>query len=171
MKYKIGGSDEEHDCSIVSSTGGGDHVVSINGHEHALRILSTDSNRIDFVLGNTHHRATYLEGGVLETKMILDGVEMSVMRHTGLDKIVYKNSGGKSDSATSKDSLASPIPGNVVSVAVSEGDTIKKDDPVCVLEAMKMQVSVKAHKDGSIKSLNVAQGNTIAKGFIIAEIS
>lgn len=173
MNYTIDGLDDDddgHECVIVSGNGTDNYTIKIDGHEHSLRILSADSTGIDFILDNSHHHATYLAGGALETRMILDGLDMSVMQHTGLDKIVYMNS-GKTNEGSNKDSLPSPIPGKVISVAVSDGDEIKKDDPVCVLEAMKMQVTVKAHKTGTIKSLNISTDNVIAKGFLIAEIS
>jgi len=57
-----------------------------------------------------------------------------------------------------------------VSVEVNEGDKIKKGDTVCVLESMKMQVSVKSHKDGEVKNLKVKEGNSVNKNDILAEI-
>ena len=66
--------------------------------------------------------------------------------------------------------MKSQIPGKVVSIAKQEGDSVKQGDVVCTLESMKMQVAVKAHKDGSIKSIKIKQGGTVAKGDLIAEI-
>lgn len=134
-----------------------------------MKILATNSDGVDYLLDNIHHHATYLKGGSLESRMIIDGVEMSVMRHTGLDDIVYKNS-GRTDASANVNVLASPLPGKVISVSVSDGDEVKKGDPVCTVEAMKMQTSVTAHKDGKISSLNVKEEDTISKGFVIAEI-
>jgi biotin carboxyl carrier protein len=66
--------------------------------------------------------------------------------------------------------LKSQIPGKVVSIAVVEGDSVKKGDVVCTLESMKMQVAIKAHKDGVIKSIKVKETATVAKGDVVAEI-
>ena len=85
------------------------------------------------------------------------------------DKIVYKSSGGADASAAQK-ILKSQIPGKVVSIEVKVGDKIKKDDVVCVLESMKMQVSVKSHKDGEVKNLKIKEGNSVNKNDILAEI-
>ena len=41
---------------------------------------------------------------------------------------------------------------------------------ICVLESMKMQVSIKSHKDGKIKSLKIKEGNSVNKNDVIAEI-
>ena len=62
------------------------------------------------------------------------------------------------------------LPGKVVSIAIAEGDSVKKGDVICTLESMKMQVSVKAHKDGSVKSIKIKEGATVAKGDAIADI-
>ena len=48
--------------------------------------------------------------------------------------------------------------------------TIKKGDVVCTLESMKMQVAVKAHKDGVIQNLKIKESATVAKGDVIADI-
>ena len=53
---------------------------------------------------------------------------------------------------------------------VADGDSVKQGDVVCTLESMKMQVAVKAHKDGSVKSIKVKEAGTVAKGDLIAEI-
>lgn len=170
MKYAIKGLDGDHECTIATERDSEQYIITIDGRKQSMRILDADSDGIDFVLGNEHHHATYLKGEALETRMILDGLDMSVMRHTGLDKIVFQNS-GKSDSSMNKNTLASPLPGKVVSVAVNDGDNVKKDDLICTLESMKMQTSVKAHKDGKITLLAVSAEDTVSKGFVIAEIT
>jgi biotin carboxyl carrier protein len=64
--------------------------------------------------------------------------------------------------------VKSQIPGRVVNVVAQEGLSVKKGDPIVVLESMKMQVAVKAHRDGIIKQIKVAQGDTVARYDIVA---
>ena len=47
---------------------------------------------------------------------------------------------------------------------------MKKGDVVCVLESMKMQISIKSHKDGVVKSIKMKQGSSVAKNDVLAEI-
>ena len=54
-------------------------------------------------------------------------------------------------SSSGENKLLSQIPGRVVSIMVKAGDQIKKGDSVIVIESMKMQVAVKAHKDGQVR--------------------
>src|SRR5215211_6992342 len=66
--------------------------------------------------------------------------------------------------------LTSQIPGRVVSVLVEPGNAVKKGDAVVILESMKMQVAVKAHKDGNLKEIRVKQGAAVARNDIVAII-
>ncbi|MFJ3699683.1 biotin carboxylase N-terminal domain-containing protein, partial [Streptomyces sp. NPDC090052] len=64
----------------------------------------------------------------------------------------------KAGSAASGDSLASPMQGTIVKVAVEEGQEVKEGDLVVVLEAMKMEQPLNAHRSGTIKSLTAEIG-------------
>ena len=70
---------------------------------------------------------------------------------------------GASGGATG-DGLLAPMQGTVVKIAVNEGDTVEKGDLVIVLEAMKMEQPLTAHKSGKISKLVVEIGETVASG-------
>ncbi|AZQ37990.1 biotin/lipoyl-binding protein [Streptomyces cyaneochromogenes] len=76
----------------------------------------------------------------------------------------------KSGPAASGDTLASPMQGTIVKVAVEEGQEVKEGDLVVVLEAMKMEQPLNAHKAGTVKDLGVAAGAAVAQGAVICEI-
>jgi len=77
---------------------------------------------------------------------------------------------GKSGSAASGDTLASPMQGTIVKVAVEEGQTVAEGELVVVLEAMKMEQPLNAHKSGTIVGLSAAIGATVTSGAAICEI-
>jgi biotin carboxyl carrier protein len=66
--------------------------------------------------------------------------------------------------------IKSQIPGRVVNILAQIGSPVKKGDPIVVLESMKMQVAVKAHKDGNIKQIKVNQGATVARYDVVASL-
>ena len=74
-------------------------------------------------------------------------------------------------SAPSGDTLASPMQGTIVKVAVSEGDTVAEGDLVVVLEAMKMEQPLNAHKAGVVTGLTAEVGGTVASGGTICQIT
>ncbi|MGO1166015.1 MAG: acetyl/propionyl/methylcrotonyl-CoA carboxylase subunit alpha [Janibacter sp.] len=72
--------------------------------------------------------------------------------------------------AASGDSLAAPMQGTIVKVAVEEGQEVAEGDTVVVLEAMKMEQPIAAHKSGTITGLDAEVGATVNNGAVIAEI-
>ncbi|GGT11226.1 acetyl-/propionyl-CoA carboxylase subunit alpha [Streptomyces kurssanovii] len=76
----------------------------------------------------------------------------------------------KSSSAASGDTLASPMQGTIVKVAVEEGQEVKEGDLVVVLEAMKMEQPLNAHRSGTIKGLAAEVGASLTSGATICEI-
>ncbi|WP_432587985.1 biotin carboxylase N-terminal domain-containing protein [Streptomyces sp. HD1123-B1] len=76
----------------------------------------------------------------------------------------------KSGSAASGDALASPMQGTIVKIAVAEGDTVAEGDLVVVLEAMKMEQPLNAHRAGTIKGLSAEVGASLTSGAVICEI-
>jgi acetyl-CoA/propionyl-CoA carboxylase biotin carboxyl carrier protein len=78
--------------------------------------------------------------------------------------------GSHGGAAASGDAVTAPMQGTVVKVAVEEGQTVSVGDLVVVLEAMKMENPVTAHKDGVITGLAVEAGAAITQGTVLAEI-
>jgi acetyl-CoA/propionyl-CoA carboxylase, biotin carboxylase, biotin carboxyl carrier protein len=72
------------------------------------------------------------------------------------------------DGAT--ETLVSPIQGTVLRVPVSKGDEVEEGALICVVEAMKMENEVTAHRSGKVATLNVAEGGSVASGDLIAVI-
>jgi acetyl-CoA/propionyl-CoA carboxylase biotin carboxyl carrier protein len=60
--------------------------------------------------------------------------------------------------------------GTVVKIEVTEGQTVEEGDLIVVLEAMKMEQPLKAHKSGKISSLTVSVGDTLASGTLLCKI-
>ncbi|MEV7676786.1 MULTISPECIES: biotin carboxylase N-terminal domain-containing protein [unclassified Streptomyces] len=76
----------------------------------------------------------------------------------------------KSGPAASGDTLASPMQGTIVKIAVEEGQEVKEGDLIVVLEAMKMEQPLNAHRSGTVKGLSAAVGASITSGAAICEI-
>jgi acetyl-CoA/propionyl-CoA carboxylase biotin carboxyl carrier protein len=82
-----------------------------------------------------------------------------------------KRGGGHGGSGASGDSLTSPMQGTIVKVAVSDGDTVAAGDLVVVLEAMKMEQPITAHKAGTVSGLSAEVGASVTSGAVICTIA
>jgi acetyl-CoA/propionyl-CoA carboxylase biotin carboxyl carrier protein len=69
------------------------------------------------------------------------------------------------------DGLPSPMQGTIVKVAVTEGQSVVKGDTIVVLEAMKMEQPLEAHKSGTVSGLEVAIGDVVSAGAPICQIT
>lgn len=69
----------------------------------------------------------------------------------------------------SANAMTAVMPGRVLSVAVSVGDSVSRGDLVCVIEAMKMEQQIGATRDGTISAVHVSDGDTVAHGQMLVE--
>lgn len=81
-----------------------------------------------------------------------------------------KRNAGSTVATTTGDSVKAPMQATVVKLAVSEGDRVVKGDLVLVLEAMKMEQPITAHKDGVIANLSAVVGTTVSSGHLLLNI-
>jgi acetyl-CoA/propionyl-CoA/long-chain acyl-CoA carboxylase, biotin carboxylase, biotin carboxyl carrier protein len=78
--------------------------------------------------------------------------------------------GRRAHHAGSGDTLISPMQGTIIKITVSDGQRVSAGDPVVVLEAMKMEQPLTAHKDGTVTGLAVEVGQTVTAGAAICEL-
>ncbi|MEU7528907.1 acetyl/propionyl/methylcrotonyl-CoA carboxylase subunit alpha [Saccharothrix sp. NPDC042600] len=81
-----------------------------------------------------------------------------------------KRAGGKGGAAASGDAVAAPMQGTIVKVAVEDGQQVEAGDLIVVLEAMKMENPVTAHKAGVVTGLAAEPGATVTQGTVLCEI-
>ncbi len=110
----------------------------------------------------------------------VDGKRIEVSMPT---KLVPRTGGGTALAAPPKrrassavntvtgDTVTAPMQATVVKLAVAEGDKVVKGDLILVLEAMKMEQPLTAHKDGTVSSINAAVGATVASGHVLLSIT
>jgi len=77
----------------------------------------------------------------------------------------------KQAAAAGGDTLTSPMQGTIVKIAVAEGDTVAEGDLIVVLEAMKMEQPLNAHKAGVVTGLTAAVGEVVTSGAAICQIA
>jgi len=77
----------------------------------------------------------------------------------------------RSTAAASGDAVSSPMQGTIVKVAVEDGQQVAEGDVVVVIEAMKMEQPLKAHRSGTVSGLTAEVGDTLTSGAVVCEIT
>ena len=108
-------------------------------------------------------------GGKRVEVVLPGGISFGGGGHAGPKK-APKRSARKSAGAASGDAVAAPMQGTIVKVAVTEGQTVASGDLVVVLEAMKMEQPLTAHKAGTVTGLTAEVGSTVPSGTVLLEI-
>ena len=88
----------------------------------------------------------------------------------GAKKAPKRSGAKKAGAAASGDSLTAPMQGTIAKVAVADGDTVAAGDLIVVLEAMKMEQPLNAHKAGTISGLSAEAGAVVSSGAVLCEI-
>ncbi|GAA4110414.1 biotin carboxylase N-terminal domain-containing protein [Knoellia locipacati] len=85
-------------------------------------------------------------------------------------KAPKRSGGSKAGAAASGDSLAAPMQGTIVKINVEDGAEVAEGDLIVVLEAMKMEQPITAHKAGTVSGLSAEVGATVTNGQVLCEI-
>jgi propionyl-CoA carboxylase alpha chain len=144
----------------------------------------------DDVTGNPHHLVSRWKPGDPVWEGTVDGLLIAVqvrpinngmrLAHQGVEVPVYVFTEAEAASArlmpvvTAADSgkkLLCPMPGLVVSIAVTEGQEVKAGETLAVIEAMKMQNVLRAEQDGTVKKVYASPGATLAVDALILEFA
>lgn len=111
-----------------------------------------------------------VNGRRIEVKVPAELAAGGPAKATGPKRPKKRDRGGAKAAAPSTNSLTSPMQGTVVKISVAEGDEVSEGDTVLVLEAMKMEQPINAHRSGIIKGLAVEAGSTVSSGEEFCEI-
>ena len=119
---------------------------------------------------------TVEEKGVLlerrQTTVEVDGrrFEVNLLVPDSKTKPPRRSSSGLSSSGSGSNQVLAPMQGTIVNVLAEEGSEIEAGDPICVLEAMKMENNVLAEKSGVVKEVLVSEGDSVGAGDVLAVI-
>ncbi|MFU8779686.1 MAG: biotin/lipoyl-containing protein [Kiritimatiellia bacterium] len=98
--------------------------------------------------------------------LVVDGKRYQIAVRAREEQAESAESGETSDAET----ITAPMPGNVFKLICSEGDAVSEGDVLVILEAMKMEVPIKAHRKGIVASVAVSTGDTVQSGQVLVTI-
>jgi acetyl-CoA/propionyl-CoA carboxylase biotin carboxyl carrier protein len=111
-----------------------------------------------------------VSGKLFDVKVIGEAAVGSAAPAAGGKKPPKRERKAGGAGAASSESLPSPLQGTVLKVAVEQGAEVAEGDLICVIEAMKMENEIVAHRAGKVTSLNVTEGAAVSSGDVLAVI-
>ena len=135
------------------------NVRKVDPNAKANEGRQTQSGRYSVVVNGSRYNVEVSEG-------FNDSIQVKSI--TEVEGKSVKNAKSAAAGATENDIVAS-LPGAVHKILVSAGDHVKKGQAIVVLEAMKMEIEIKAPKDGIIGSIEVSKGQSVANNQVVAK--
>jgi biotin carboxyl carrier protein len=168
-RFRVRVAEVEHEVE-VETRADGTHEVRVDGHAHDVE---PGPNRSWLVTSRTSsaRRTVVLEPGARPgsacTAGIVADVEVRTAQEAALAEALAVAAGPQGGNA----SIRAPMPGRVVRVLVAQGETIDEDQPLVIVEAMKMENEVRAPAAGTVSSVRVIAGETVEAGALLVELS
>ena len=167
MEFKVAETQQEIDGDVLHSLSDGSVILKINQKDYQVKILKSGTDEIEFIFENSFHFAKTIRSNSSETTILVDGYPLTIRKHFKFADLLKTL---PSTTSVGNNNLASQIPGRVVNILLNAGSAVKAGDSVVVLESMKMQVAIKAHKDGNIRDIKVKKGMTVGRNDVVATI-
>jgi len=136
-----------------------------------LRWLDSSMDTLKIKIGDKWLEVDVLEFSLEGAVFLVDGERMtvtpSVVRQAQRPGEYSSSYDTNSDSSKS---FTAPMPGTVIEILVEVGDHINIGDEVCILESMKMQQVLRSEVSGTVRSIEVSEGDQILDGHIIFDL-
>jgi len=140
----------------------------LNGESFAPDVVRLHENRFHVIHDNQSYEAEVIEADLAAKAFTfkINGTRYQVSVRDRFDQLLEQMGMGQSSAGLVKD-LKAPMPGLILSLAVTEGQAVKKGDPLLILEAMKMENVIKAPADATVKAIKVRKGDSVEKNQVL----
>ncbi len=142
-----------------------EYKYKINGHEYKVNVGDIENNLATIEVNGVPYTVE------LEEEKAAKPVVKRVAPSSSAPAPAAKPAAAKPAAAAGEFVIASPLPGVIKELHVKEGQQVKANDVVCILEAMKMGNEIHAGKDGVVKSINVTLEESVQEGTTIMIIA
>ncbi len=139
------------------------NIVEIDGEQKEIRFTKVDSNLYSVIIDNES----------LTIGIFKKGKKIQVFYKGDLFEIeaISDRDGSKAGGPGTGLEIMSPMPSRIVKILKEQGDKVEEEEPVVVVEAMKMESELKAPSTGKIKEIKVSEGDTVEEGTILVTLS
>jgi biotin carboxyl carrier protein len=186
MRFKVDVDGSQH--QIVTGADGG---LTLDGETFAAKVTRPAADRLMVQVGDKSYEIRVIEGGAESGTYVLElaGERIPVTvadfsrGGSGAARAAAPISpatvsGGRAAATTGpvqplddvKEGIWAPMPGKIVDVLIEVGDTVEAGEGVLILEAMKMENELRAHKKGTVTSVLVKKGDSVERGQLLVAL-
>lgn len=147
-----------------------DEGFIVNGEKVAADIVTISENYFHVILNGRSFTAEIVTVDRV-AKLVtvkINGGQYEVTVKNKFDLLLEKM-GMQNGAAGKMNFIKAPMPGLIIELKVKDGDVVKQNDPLLILEAMKMENVIKAPGDGVVKHVKVQKGNSVEKNQVLIE--
>jgi len=142
------------------------YSFKINGNEYDVAVKNVDDNVADVEVNGTKYSVEF--DRAIESTKTPKLVREQVVPSTDITPSQQKTSSPSAPKGAGF--VKSPLPGTILNVHVTVGDTVRSGDKLITLEAMKMENVINSDKSGKVVSVNFKKGDSVMEGDILIEI-
>lgn len=146
--------------------------VTVNGTRSVIDVQRTGNRHFHILRNNRSWNAEVLhidrEGKTV--RLVVNGKEFSIVLRQPIDDLL-SSMGMAGGASKNQKEVKAPMPGMVLKMLVSEGQVVSRDEPLVILEAMKMENVIKSPVDGTIRRIGASQGLAVEKNTVLVEFA
>jgi len=170
QRYQVTVEGQQHEVSVELDAAGQPVRVRVGEAWHTVRSGADDALVVSPAGADGPHHTVLLSPGPRPTHAAVGGdvlaVDVKSAQEAALEAALA-SAGGRGGGGTIK----APMPGRVVRVLVTEGQTVEADAPLLIVEAMKMENEVRSPTAGVVRRVSIAAGDTVEAGQLLCEVA
>jgi len=145
-------------------------TIQVDGTPLNWDLARLDDRNFHILLDNKSYRAEVIKTDrtAKTCTLKINGRLHTVELRDKFDLLLEKM--GMNNTAAGKvNNIKAPMPGLIIDLKIKEGDVVKQNDPLLILEAMKMENIIKSPGEGTVKAIKVKKGASVEKGQVLIE--
>ncbi len=145
--------------------------VVVNGNPYEVEIDDLGSSPLNVTVNGTAYSVSVESGEVASVRRAAAPVTAPAMTPQQVITEVAAAPAAPVHTNGSTDAVSAPMPGVVLDIAVKVGETVKRGQQLCALEAMKMKSAIRSPRDGVIAAIEITEGQRVVHGQVIVRFA
>lgn len=144
--------------------------IKVDGNAFPWNLARLDDRHFHILLENKSYRAEVIktDKSAKTCSLKINGRIYTVELRDKFDLLLEKM--GMNNTAAGKvNNVKAPMPGLIIDLKIKEGDVVKQNDPLLILEAMKMENVIKSPGEGMVKAVKIKKGDSVEKNQVLIE--